>query len=204
MIHSRETIRRGQGSVFAAILLALALTVAGAISPAASSADVGMQIVERCGHSQSIAGYTVKQYRRALQEMETEVIEYSDCAELINKAELAAASAHRSIHTGDGPSSGTGGSLGSGVGGEVSGGQAVEPTPAEQKTLEAVRDRSASPVRLAGNGETVLPGVVHPNLASATSDLPTPVLVMIALVLAGLLLLACLEIRKRVGGRPQG
>lgn len=197
MIRTRETIRRrGLTSIAAVILAALAL-IATAAWPAGASADVAMQIVERCGRGQSLAGFTVAQYRRALEKMPTEAAEYSDCAERISQAELAAARGHHTNSGGSGLSGpGSGSSSGSASDGTT---PAIEPTPAEQHDLEAVRHAGAPPpVHLTGSGKPVLPGVVHPDLASATSDLPTPVLVVIALVLAGLLLLAGLEIRDRI------
>jgi hypothetical protein len=154
-----------------------------------------MQIDKRCGHGESVSGYTVKQYQRALSDMPTEMIEYTGCAEVIEQAELAAA-AHRGT-TGGGQGAGTGAPPG------VCG-PAVEPTPAQEHILEATRHEHPAPIRLGGgSGGTVQPGVVHPDLASATSDLPTPVLAVIALVLAGLLLLAGKEIKERLSREEQ-
>ncbi len=70
---------------------ALALLLLLIVLPAASSADVGTQIIERCTHGKSISGFSQQAYRRALQELPTEVEEYSDCANLIRRAQLAAA-----------------------------------------------------------------------------------------------------------------
>jgi hypothetical protein len=194
----RRRHRARPSAASAAVALALALALAATL-PATASADVGAQILNRCGHlksGESLSGYTVAQYKQALQEMPTEVLEYSNCQELIYKAELAAA-AHKG---GSGASQGGGGGPGSATGSGAGG--AVEPTPAQQRILEATRRESLTPVHL-GGGETVLPGVVHPDLASATSSLPTPVLVVIALVIAGLLLLAGKEIRERIARSDQ-
>ena len=68
------------------VLLAAVLSIA---SPAA--ADVGQTIINRCTHGQSLSGFTQQAYRQALQELPTEVEEYSDCANLIRRAQLAAA-----------------------------------------------------------------------------------------------------------------
>lgn len=173
----------------AALTLALCATLAGS-----ALADAGMQIVEHCEHEQSISGYTVQQYQHALKDMPTEAIEYTDCSEVIQQAELAAA-AHRGA-TG-------GGQLGGSEASPSIGGGAVAPTPAQQHILEATRHEHPAPVQLGGGGGTVQPGVVHPDLASATSDLPTPVLAVIALVLAGLLLLGGREIKERLSSDEQ-
>lgn len=171
--------------------------------PAAASANVGREIIERCTHSQPLSGYTVKQYQQAIHDLPTEVLEYSACVEEIQRAELHAA-AHK------GGSGGGTGAAGEGPGGSSTGagtspgaGQAVEPTPAQQKILERTRAAGAPPVDLGGDGGSVLPGVVHANLASATSNLPVPVLAVIAAVLAGIVALAGREIHARMQ-RSQG
>lgn len=176
--------------------------------PSAANADVGAKIIERCGRGQSLSGFTVAQYQQALHEMETEVIEYSDCAERIQQAELAAAGHKGGSSGGKGAvgAGGGGGSEGGGTGGAT--GAPLEPTPAEQQILEQTRHEPLRAIHLGGSGGdgngSVLPGVVHPDLASATSNLPTPVLVVIALVLAGLLLLAGWEIKQRSGRLREG
>lgn len=196
-----------------AVLATLASCLAASL-PAGASADVGQQIIERCGHGQSLSGYTVAQYKRALQEMEAEAIEYSNCAELIQQAELKAAAkgkAGTSTSTPGaptGPSGGPGGGLGgspAAAGGAVGTGNAPIPflNAAEQQTVEQARHGKAAPVHV-GAG-TVLPGIVHANLASATSSLPAPLLAAIAIVCAGLLLLGGREIKDRIArSRPAG
>jgi hypothetical protein len=187
----RRSTTRLLTSIAVAAALTLALCAAGLAGSA--SADVAAQIVERCERGESITGYTVKQYQHALHDMNTETIEYGDCSEVIQQAELAAAAHRRGT---------TGGGQDGGVGSPSTGGAAVEPTPAQQHILEATHNEHLAPVQLGGGG-TVQPGVVHPDLASATSDLPTPVLVVIALVLAGLLLLAGKEIKERLSSEEQ-
>ena len=63
----------------AAALLVLA-------SPPSARADVGATIIERCTHGQSIAGFSQQDYARALQELPTEVEQYSNCGNLIRQA----------------------------------------------------------------------------------------------------------------------
>ncbi len=187
----------------AAATLALA---AALVLPASALGDVGMKIIERCSHGQPISGYTVQQYRRALEEMETEITEYTDCGELITQAELKAAGHRGGTGAGGGQGGIGGGSAGSGGsglsgGGAAGNGNAEIPflTPAEQHTVERARHVPAAPIHL--GGREVLPGVVHANLASAASSLPTPLLAAIALMLAGLLLLAGREASTRLAGR---
>jgi hypothetical protein len=153
---------------------------------ASASADVGTKIIERCTHGQSIAGFSQQDYRRALEETTAEVNEYSDCVNLIHKAQLAAA--------------GGGGAGGSGSGGGSASGLTANvppPTPAEQQALQAAHSSGATPVQV--GGQTVAPGVVHANIASAASSLPTPLLVLLAFLLGGALFILARTVRERVG-----
>lgn len=147
--------------IASALALALALL---ACMAAAASADKGAQIIERCTHGQSLSGFSQKDYRRALQELPTEVEEYSDCGNLIRQAQLAA--------------------LGGG-GGSPGGGPPTTLTPLspeEQKALSHASKSGSAPQSI-GN-QQVLPGVVHANVSSALSSLPDPVLALLALLLA--------------------
>jgi hypothetical protein len=163
------------------LLLALAL-VAWPAAPLAH-ADVGTKIIERCTHHQSISGFSQQDYRRALEETTAEVNEYSDCVELIHKAQLAAAG------------HGGGGAGGVGGGGGLTA-NVAPPTPAEQQALQAAHNSGATPVKVGGN--TVAPGVVHANIASAVSSLPTPLLALLAFLLVGALSILARAIRERV------
>jgi hypothetical protein len=155
-------------AVVAALLL-LIFTVASA------RADVGTTIINRCTHGQSLSGFSQQDYRRALQELPTEVEEYSDCANLIRRAQLAAA-----------------GSAGGGAPAAV----ATPLTPAVRSALGRLPKTGPPPLRV-GN-EIVHPGVVHANIASALSSLPDPLLALLAFLLACALVLAGRALRNRV------
>jgi hypothetical protein len=152
------------------LLIALVLTL-GITAPA--GADVGATIINRCTHGQSLAGFSQQDYRKALQELPTEVEEYSDCANLIRRAQLASAS---------GAGSGAAPAL-------------IPLTPAERSTLKRAL-KAAIPVQV--GGQVVSPGVVNANIASALSSLPDPLLALLAFLLACALLLAGGAIRNRV------
>lgn len=161
-----------------AVLLAAFLSIG---SPA--SADVGQTIISKCTHGESLSGFSQAAYRQALQELPTEVEEYSDCGNLIRRAQLAAAG---------------------GAGGSASPGSAapLAVTPAERTALEEVPKVAAVPL-LVGNS-TVRPGVIHADVASALSSLPSSLLAILALLLACALLLAGRAIRNRVRGHRAG
>ncbi|TMM19574.1 MAG: hypothetical protein E6F96_02540 [Actinobacteria bacterium] len=147
-------------------------------------ADVGATIIERCTHGQSLGGFSQQDYRRALQELPAEVEEYSDCANLIRRAQLAAA--------------GGGGS--GGAGGE--GARALPLTPSERAALRGIPKTGAAPLRV--GGRLISPGVVHASVASALSSLPSPVLAILAFMLACALLLAGRSIRNGVRAHRSG
>jgi hypothetical protein len=147
------------------------------IAPTAG-ADVGQTIINNCIHGQSLSGYSPQDYSRALQELPTEVEEYSDCGNLIRRAQLAAA----------------GGRGGSGGGGGAA--PAIPLTATERTALTRVPKAGAAPVRV--GGQVIRPGVIHANISSALSSLPTPLLAILAFMLAYALLQAGGAIRNRV------
>jgi hypothetical protein len=161
------------------LAIALALLAAALCFSASARADVGTTIIEKCTHGQSIAGYTQQDYRRALQELPTEVEEYSTCANQIRRAQLAAA-----------------GGSGAEGGAPLS---ATPLTPAEQRGIAALAHRPAAPLRV-GN-QLIHPGVVHADISSVFSSLPNAVLALLALIAAGALMLAARTVRNHVWKR---
>jgi hypothetical protein len=168
-------------SVIRPRLLALASALLlGSAAPA--SASVGETIILRCTHAQSLSGFSQQAYSEALKDLNAVTEEYSDCASLIRAAQLAAAI-------------GRGGGAGSSV-------VAIAPTPSEQRAIEHAVRAAPPPVRV-GN-EVIRPGVVHANIASAISSLPTPLLAVVSLLLACLALLAGEALRNRLRARRPG
>lgn len=165
------------------LLAALTLALWGSLA-AQAGADVGSQIIERCTHNQSLSGFSQQDYRRALKEMPTEVSEYSDCGELIRKAELAAAG-------GGGGSAG-----GGGAGAGVSPSSPIAKTAAEQHSLEVAHHSGGAPVAVGPH--VIRPGVVHADIASVFNSLPASLLAALAILLAGILTIAGGAIRKRI------
>jgi hypothetical protein len=158
-IADRRASRVGRLALPAVLLMLLSL------APAAA-ADKGTTIIERCTHGKSLSGFSQKDYRRALQELPTEVEEYSPCGNLIRRAQLAAAG-------------GGGGSNGKG------GGSSSPVTPVSPEEQNAIKNlsRTAPPPQRIG-GQLVNPGVLHTNLSSAISSLPDALLAVLAFILA--------------------
>jgi hypothetical protein len=156
----------------AVVLLSMCLSI-----PAPAAADVGATIISRCTSGKSLGGFSQSAYRKALQELPTEVEEYSDCANLIRRAQLAAA--------------GKGGSSG-----EPATAAPIPVTAAERTALSQAPKTGSAPVRV--GDKAVSPGVIHANIASALNSLPTPLLATLAFMLACALVLAGRAIRNRV------
>lgn len=145
--------------IVSALALALSLLV---LLAATASADTGAKIIERCTHGQSLGGFSQKDYRRALAELPTEVEEYSDCGNLIRRAQLAALNGNGG---GGGPST-----------------PATPLTPSEQSAVARAPKSGGAPLTV--GGQRVSPGVIHANVSSALSSLPDPLLAMLAFLLA--------------------
>jgi hypothetical protein len=168
-------------------LLLLGTLLAIALQPAvpAANADQGEAIILRCTHGQSLSGFSQSAYRQALKDLNADTEEYTGCSSLIRQAQLAAAGFSRG-----------GGGGGSGGG---PGAPAVVPTPAEQRAITSAGQTHAAPVQV--GEEAIHPGVVHVDVASALSSLPSPLLAMLAFLLTCLLLVAGGALRNRVRAR---
>jgi hypothetical protein len=167
----------------AAALLAASLSAVTLAFAAPAHADIGETIIQRCTHGQSLSGFSQQAYRRALKELSADAEEYTDCASLIRRAQLAAAAGRAASAA---PTSVA----------------AVAASPTEQQALSRARSVPGGPVRL--DGQVVHPGVVHASIASAFSSLPAPLLAMLAFLLACLLLVGARTLRERVRARRSG
>lgn len=164
--------------IAATVLLFLALV-------ASASADTGTKIINRCTHGQSLGGFSQQDYRRALQELPTEVEEYSDCANLIRRAQLAAAGQRGGSGGGGGPTAG-----------------ATPLTPSEATALKHATS-AAAPALHVGD-QVVRPGVVHTDVASALSSLPDSLLAILVFLLACAFALGGRAIRNGVRAHRSG
>jgi hypothetical protein len=160
-------------------LLLPAVLVALASSGATAQANIAEKIIDRCTHGESLSGFSQKAYSEALKELSAGTEEYSNCAQLIRQAQLAAA--------------GRGGGAGGGAGTPAG---AVTPTPSEQKAIAHAHTAGSAPLQV--GSETIHPGVVPVNIASALSSLPTPLLATVAFLLVCLLLAVGSAIRNRI------
>lgn len=167
----------GRPTLLTALVLVLLLALA-----ATAQANIGETIILRCTNGKSLSGFSQRAYNQALKELNADTEEYSGCSSLIREAERAAAAGGRG--------GGSGGGQGS------AGPIAVAATPSEQRAITHAVHGGSQPVKLAGGA--INPGVVHVNVASAFSSLPTPLLATLAFLLACLLLVAGGALRNRV------
>jgi hypothetical protein len=145
--------------------LALSLVLAAGTAVPARATSVGETIILRCTHGQSLSGFSQQAYREALKDLTADAREYTECGSLIRQAQLAAAT-------------GRGGSGGAAI-------VPIAPTATEQRAIAHATHSSPVPVRV--GSAIVHPGVVHADIASALSSLPTPLLATVLFLLACLL-----------------
>ena len=145
-------------------------------------ADVGEEIIRRCTHAESLSGFSQAAYRQALKDLSAGTEEYSNCAQLIRQAQLAAA--------------GTGRGGGSDGGSATPTASSATPTPSEQRAIAHAPTAGAAPLQV--GAQTIHPGVVHADIASALSTLPTPLLATVAFLTICLLAAAGAGIRNHI------
>jgi hypothetical protein len=160
-------------------LLALTLVLAAGIASPAS-ASVGETIILRCTHGQSLSGFSQQAYSEALKDLTADAREYTECGSLIRQAQLAAA-------TGRGGSSGAAAVV------------PIAPSASEQRAITHATHAGPIPVHV--GSAVVHPGVVHADIASALSSLPTPLLASVIFLLACLLFVVGGALRNRFRAR---
>jgi hypothetical protein len=165
-----------------ALLLPATLAALMSFAGSPARADVGEEVIRRCTHAESLSGFSQKQYREALKDLSAGTEEYSNCAQLIRQAQLAAAGA------------GHGGGSGGGTATPAASG--TSPTPSERRAIAHAPTAGSAPLQV--GTETIHPGVVHADVASALSSLPTPLLATVAFLTICLLAAAGAGIRNHV------
>jgi hypothetical protein len=163
--------------------LALALLCALAL-PALASAS-GAQVIRDCADDGHLSKtYSQADLRKALEDLPTDVDEYTDCRDVIRRAQLGVAGG------GDSSSGGTGGSGG------------ATATPEEKAAFRKAVAEGGKPVVI--DGRPITAGALGGSAVSNLFDLPAPLLAVLALLAAGGLAGGATGIRKRVLGRRAG
>lgn len=201
------------------LLTAIATFVAVLALPALAQAS-GSAVIKDCTFDGTINGtYSTKDYADALAHLPADVDEYSDCRDQIRRAQLSAGRKGKGSHAGGGGGgvAGTGTGGGTTGGGGATGGGATgdgdtgtgstsgthDPlataTPQQLASFKKAVETGDAPVKLDGRpvDPSALGGADHQGL----TDLPTPLLIMLALLAVGGFGAAGFGTRRLVHGR---
>jgi hypothetical protein len=194
---------------FVASVLAVAC-----VAPATALAS-GTAVVTDCAQDSKLdKTYTAKEYKDALANIPTDVDEYTDCRDVIRRAQLAAAGAGKSSGSGDGGSnsgsaaggSGPGTGTGAGAGAPSTGGVGGFDTviagasPQERAAVDKAVG-GASPVLVAGR-DLRPDSLGHGDLGTLNS-LPTPFVIVLLLLALGMAAATLPTLRSVVRTRRQ-
>jgi hypothetical protein len=209
----------------ATLLLLLLLPAARALAADTPSA----LLVDACRDEKVDGTYSQRTYRRALDQLPADSDQYTACRDVINRARLAALDRESTQSNQSSTQSGAQNSGGGGGGGNSSGssgsgshsgssgatnrqvpscngckGSGTEldtATPAERRGVQRAAQSGGQAVRI--GGELLTPGSVG-SLSSDSRKLPTPLIVLLALVGAFALALAGVAGWNRVLARRSG
>jgi hypothetical protein len=159
-------------------LLAAAVAVLSLLVPASTALASGADVIRDCAHNGRLTKtYTQKEYHDALAHIPADVDEYTDCRSVIRRAELSLGS----------------GSSGGGGGGTAAGGQGTSQNPfaganpqevaRAQQEIAAARKAGGANQRIAGSDVT--PGALAYHQIRSVSKLPTPLLILVILIVLG-------------------
>lgn len=158
----------------------------------------GRDVIRDCTDDEVLSRtYTQQEYKDALAHLAADSDQYGNCRSVIKRAQLKALRDARAARDGKaqpgaGQSGGGGGASG-GFGNPPASQQLGSASAGERAAIEAGRNAPRQAVNVAG-------AAVKPGIGSA-SDLPAPLLMLLALVLAGALALATIQIRALVLAR---
>jgi len=178
--------------------------VLAVLLPAGTALASGKDVIRDCTDDEVMSKtYTQKEYRAALRELAADADQYGNCRDVILRAQQAALAAGRKKDKGDGGGTGGGADSGGGagaIGSAPAAEQLSSATKHERRAVDQARATRAGPVAL--DNTSVDPAKVGtvPGM-SQVADLPTPLAVLLALLIAGTLVLGVLRIRRLVDAR---
>lgn len=192
-------------------LLTLATTLA-LLAPAASASAAGIDVIRDCTDDEVMSKtYSQKEYRDALRQFAADGDQYGNCRDVIRRAQAAALGAGKKPKPDSGAGGGTGTAGGGTTGGGTTGGGAgaIGSAPAAEQLQQATADerkavdaaRATEGVVTLDNGTVIPAGAATAPTTSGVADLPTALIVPLALLLAGALALAGLRVRRLVHTR---
>ena len=169
--------------------LLLALTIA---SPALAASRG--KIIRDCADDGQLQGsYTQSELRDARQNLPSDVAEYTDCADVLRRAELPD---RGSAGGGAGGSAGgAGGSGGAAGGGGAGGGPLTPETDADRAELARAAKSGGDAVDV--GGASIVPGAAGLGGDRVRNDVPVPLIVALVLLALGGAALAVPAVRRR-------
>jgi hypothetical protein len=169
--------------------------------PAAAQQSIRIKILRECSQNGRLTGdYTAQQIRDARSNIPDDIDEYTDCRDVLTRALLSRAGGDSNSggdgggNTGGGTatSGGSGGTGGDGSGGGGDGGALLTPsTDADRSALDTAGRSNQTPIEV--SGASVTPG----SAGSLHNDLPTTLIVLLALLGAAALAAMAPVVRQR-------
>jgi hypothetical protein len=188
--------------------LLILTTLLALLAPVATAAASGLDVIRDCTDDEVMAKtYTQKEYRDALRQFAADGDQYGNCRDIIKRAQEAALAAGRKPKSGSGGGTTGTGTTGGGNPGGGAGAIGSAPAAEQLQTATANERRAVDAARSTEGAVTLDNGTVIPaNAATAptagsVADLPTALIVPLALLLAGALALAAVRIRRLVHTR---
>jgi hypothetical protein len=181
-------------------------TILAVLAPAATALASGTDVIRDCTDDEVMSKtYTQKEYRAALRELAADADQYGNCRDVILRAQQAALAAgkgkdHKSAGGGAGggnDGSSTGGGAGA-IGSAPAADQLHSASEKERRAVERART-TRSPVLDNASVDAAKVGTA-PGV-SQVSDLPTPLAILLVLLVAGILAVAGLRLRRLVHAR---
>jgi hypothetical protein len=176
------------------------LAVLAVLLPAGTALGSGQDVIRDCTDDEVMSKtYTQKEYRAALRELAADADQYGNCREVILRAQQAALAAGRKKDKGSGGDGGNDGGAGA-ICSAPAAEQLSSATKTERRAVERARTERSAPVQL--DNASVDPGKVGtaPGVNQGV-DLPTPLVIVLALLIAGTLVLGAVRIRRLVDAR---
>ena len=157
-------------------VLASALLLGSTLANAANKNTVSAALHD-CGNHDPLRGhYSIKVLQKALSELKTQSLQYTNCEDALQRAIDATVTGHPKANSNGGQPPQTG---------KVTRGTHKPTTNLAKQRVARLKKEGAGPVSI--DGQTVTPGTVTVHSASFLSNLPTPLLIVLAALLATVL-----------------
>jgi hypothetical protein len=180
------------------------ITLAALLAFAGSAEASGRDVIDDCTDDEVLTKtYTQKEYRDALATLPADADQYGNCRDIIARAQDSAATKGGSKR---GSSQDTGATAAPAGGGTPGGGPSVAPAKeqlaaASPEDRAAVAEAASDPSADIAGADPVLAERVGTAPGSSVADLPAPILILLALLVAGALALGAVRPRSLVDTR---